>query len=106
MLNSESNNQPDSESQATALRRADGADFIRAARDYVRGVLSADGEALGTPTIARQKEGLREWARSLGLLLAKTLILPARNAVDRSMIFSAKANVFSRSPAFSLQQSR
>lgn len=64
-------------SETTALRRADGADLVVAAFDYLRGSLPPDGTASGTPTVARQKESLREWARSLGLLLSPA-DLPAK----------------------------
>ena len=57
-------------SETTALCRADGADLVIAALAYLRGSLSPDGAAFGTPTVARQKGSLREWARSLGLLLS------------------------------------
>ena len=57
-------------SETSALRRADGADLVVAAFAHLRGGLPPDGAASGTPTVARQKEGLREWARSLGLLLS------------------------------------
>ncbi|MEN9676372.1 MAG: hypothetical protein RIS76_2268 [Verrucomicrobiota bacterium] len=63
--------------KAAALSRADGPDLVRSAFDHVRGGLPADGAASGTPTVARQKENLREWARSLGLLLSPA-DLPAR----------------------------
>jgi hypothetical protein len=51
-------------------------DFIRASLDHLRGIPPARGETLGTPTVARQKENLREWARSLGLLLDPEAIVP------------------------------
>ena len=57
-------------SETSALHRADGADLVVAAFAHLRGSLSPDSAALGTPSLARQKEGLREWARSLGLLLS------------------------------------
>ena len=55
--------------EAAALRRADGADLVGAALAHLRGSPSPDGAASGTPALARQTEGLREWARGLGLLL-------------------------------------
>ncbi len=64
-------------SETAAHRRADGPDLVRAALDHLRGSVSSDGTALGTPSGARQKEGLREWARSLGLLLSPS-DLPAK----------------------------
>lgn len=51
-------------------RGADGADLVRAALDFLRGVPSPSGEASWPPTLARQKEDLRQWAGSLGLLLS------------------------------------
>ena len=53
-------------------RGADGADLVFAALDFLRGGLSSDRSASRTPTLARQKEMLREWADSLGLLLSLT----------------------------------
>ena len=67
--------QPDP-GETAALRRADGSDLIGAALDHLRGGLSADGTAHGTPTVARQKESLRGWARSLGLLLSLSELPP------------------------------
>lgn len=61
--------QPDP-GEAAALRRADGADLVGAALDHLRRGLPSTGAAHGTPTLARQKESLREWARGLGLLLS------------------------------------
>jgi Serine/Threonine/Tyrosine Kinase found in polyvalent proteins len=57
--------------ETLAHRRADGADLVRAALDYIRGGLSTDSGASGTdiPTSARQKADLREWAAGVGLLL-------------------------------------
>jgi hypothetical protein len=67
--------QPDP-GKAAALRRADGADLVGAALDHLRGLPSSGGGASGTPTLARQTEGLREWARDLGLLLNPDRVLP------------------------------
>ena len=50
-------------------RRADGEDLVLAALDHLRGSLPANGSPSGTPTLARQKEDLRQWAGRLGLLL-------------------------------------
>ena len=58
-----------SSGEAPALSRADGADLVVAALSHLRGGLSSDVPAHGAPTLARQKESLREWARGLGLLL-------------------------------------
>ena len=62
--------------KAAALSRADGPDLVRSAFDYLRGVPPAGGGSSGTPSIARQKESLREWARSLGLLLKADQFVP------------------------------
>lgn len=62
--------------EAAALRRADGADLVGAALDYLRGLPASGGGPSGTPALARQTEGLREWARSLGLLLNPDRIVP------------------------------
>lgn len=62
--------------EAAALRRADGADLVGAAFDYLRGLSASGGSPSGTPALARQTEGLREWARSLGLLLNPDRIVP------------------------------
>ena len=50
-------------------RGADGPDLVFAALTHLRGSLPADHGASRTPTIARQKTDLREWAAGLGLLL-------------------------------------
>jgi hypothetical protein len=63
-------------SETAALRRADGADLVGAALDHLRGLSPSGGISPGAPTVARQKEGLREWARSLGLLLNPEQIVP------------------------------
>ena len=55
---------------------ADGPDLIRAALDHLRGVRTSGGSSSGTPTIARQKKDLREWAAGLGLLLSPDAIIP------------------------------
>ncbi len=51
-------------------RGADGADLVRAALDFLRGIQPSGGEVSGPPSLARQKENLRQWADSLGLLLS------------------------------------
>jgi hypothetical protein len=50
-------------------RGTDGADLILAAFDFVRGFSQAGGSSSGPPTLACQKENLRQWADRLGLLL-------------------------------------
>jgi hypothetical protein len=62
--------------ESIALSRADGADLVVAALDHLRGISPPSGIASGTPAVAWQKEGLREWARGLGLLLNADLIIP------------------------------
>jgi hypothetical protein len=62
--------------EAAAHPRADGAHLIFAALDHLRGGLSADGSSSGSPSLARQKENLREWARGLGLLLSQSDLPP------------------------------
>jgi hypothetical protein len=63
-------------SKTVALSRADGPDLVRTALDFLRRSLPSDVSTPGTPTIARQKADLVEWAKSLGLLLT-TNRLPA-----------------------------
>ena len=57
-------------------RGTDGADLIVAALDFLRGVHETGGISSGPPTLARQKEDLRQWADRLGLLLNSELITP------------------------------
>ncbi len=61
----------------TDQRGADGTDLIVAALDFLRGSLSGNFQTSGSPTLARQKENLRQWAGRLGLLLSP-FDLPAR----------------------------
>ena len=56
--------------ETSALSRVDGADLVITAFRHIGGGLPSDGAARGAPTLARQKESLREWARSVGLLLS------------------------------------
>lgn len=60
---------PPAAREAPAHSRADAAHLVLAALDHLRGGLSGDGGSSGPPSLARQKKSLREWARSLGLLL-------------------------------------
>ncbi len=64
---------PDSSQSAAsdpiAHERADGPDLILAALHHLRGIRPAGGGISGPPSLTRQKEGLREWAGRLGLLL-------------------------------------
>ena len=62
--------------ETVALSRADGADLVVAALDHLRGFSPSGGDPSGTPSVARQKEGLREWARDVGLLLNPDQIIP------------------------------
>jgi hypothetical protein len=50
-------------------RGTHGADLVLAALDFLRGIHETGGIPSGSPTLARQKENLREWADRLGLLL-------------------------------------
>ena len=58
-------------------RGTHGADLVLAALDFLRGGVSADVGTCGSPTLARQKEDLRQWADRLGLLLSSS-DLPAK----------------------------
>jgi len=60
---------PPAAREAPAHSRADGAHLVLAALDHLRGISPPDVDTLGLPSLTRQKESLREWARSLGLLL-------------------------------------
>jgi len=70
-MSGESQPQPESGRQAAPVPGADGRDLVCAALDLLRGIPPAGGEPSGSPTVARQKENLREWARGLGLLLER-----------------------------------
>jgi hypothetical protein len=61
--------QPESDREAAPDQGAAQPDFVRAALNHLRRSLPADGSASGTPTVARQKTDLCEWAGGLGLLL-------------------------------------
>lgn len=50
-------------------RGTDGGDIVLAALDFLRGGVPVDVGTCGPPTLARQKEDLRQWADRLGLLL-------------------------------------
>jgi len=77
---SESQRQSMPDRQISPVFGAGGPDFIRASLDHLRGIPPAGGETSGTPTVARQKENLRKWARSLGLLLDPNAIIPSTRA--------------------------
>lgn len=68
-MSSEGQPDKDTERSPANQRGADGEDLILAALDHLRGVHEAGGSPSGPPTLARQKEDLREWADRLGLLL-------------------------------------
>jgi hypothetical protein len=55
--------------QAVAHFRADGADLIVSARDFIGGVLPAGIDSSGPPSLSRQEASLRRWAHDVGLLL-------------------------------------
>lgn len=57
-------------------RGEDGKDLILAALDFLRGVSETGGSPFGSPTLASQKENLRQWADRLGLLLDSEIITP------------------------------
>jgi hypothetical protein len=67
-----------SASQALGLSGTAGPHLILQALNYVRGGSSPDGGAYATPTLARQKTALRQWAEGLGLLLDPDVIIPRR----------------------------
>ena len=74
---------------------SDGGDRIASAADYLRGILSAGGEALGKTPFARMEEGLRQWARDLGALLDPAQILPRlRRGGQEHDVFDEGPRVF------------
>ena len=92
VIASESQRQPMPDRQTSPVFGAGKPDFIRASLDHLRGIPPAGGETLGTPPVARQKESLREWARSLGLLLDPDAIVPSTRAaarISQSFLFTA-----------------
>lgn len=76
LMTNEQSGQPRSDRQAAPQPGTARRDFVRAALDHLRGIPPASGEALGAPAVARQKEDLCEWARSLDLLLDPDIIVP------------------------------
>ena len=68
--------QTTSSRQAAPLIGAGRPDLILPALNHLRGIQPAGGETFGTPTVARQKENLSEWARGLGLQLNADSIIP------------------------------
>lgn len=69
-------NQPKQQDQASHFRSGNERDLVVEALSHLRGILPAGGGASGTPSLARQKEGLAQWARGLGLLLNADEIAP------------------------------
>ncbi len=75
--NENQNREPGSAAREALLHAATaGADLILAALAHLRGIPSPGGEPPWPPSLARQKESLHEWARSLALLLSAADILP------------------------------
>jgi hypothetical protein len=62
--------------ETSAHSRADGAHLIIEALRYLGGIPPSGGSPSGPPALARQKNDLREWAGSLGLLLDSARIVP------------------------------
>ncbi len=56
-------------SSSTHHGRADGTYLVGSALAFLRASIPRDGDSSGSPTLARQKDDLRQWAGSLGLLL-------------------------------------
>jgi hypothetical protein len=75
-MTSESQPEPAPGRQAAPVPGAGEGDLVRAALDHLRGIQPSGGEAPGSPTVARQKESLREWAGRLGLLLDPEVTIP------------------------------
>lgn len=76
LMNDDTDQPRDASGAPTPLFRGDGADLVGAALDYLRGLSDGGGGPSGTPTLARQKVGLVEWARGLGLELNGADLLP------------------------------
>ncbi|OYV06133.1 MAG: hypothetical protein CFE26_07925 [Verrucomicrobiales bacterium VVV1] len=68
-MSSESEPSPANSSPPADQRGTDAADLVLAALDHLRGVHETGGSSFGPPTLACQKENLRQWADRLGLLL-------------------------------------
>ena len=75
-MSSDAPEPPPAAREAPAHSRADGAHLVLTALDHLRGGVSANGGASGPPSLARQKESLRQWARGLGLLLSQSDLPP------------------------------
>lgn len=69
-MSSESETSSASSSPSAHQCGTDGEDLVLAALGIVRGSVSPDRSPSGSPSLARQKESLREWADRLGLLLS------------------------------------
>ena len=76
LMNDDTDQPRDDSGASTPQPRGDGADLVGAALDFLRRGVSADRGPSGTPTLARQKVGLVEWARGLGLELNEADLLP------------------------------
>lgn len=76
LMNDDTDQPRDDSGASTPQPRGDGADLVGAALGYLRRGVSADRGPSGTPTLARQKVGLVEWARGLGLELNEADLLP------------------------------
>ena len=76
LMNDDAKPPRDASGAPTPLPRGDGADLVGSALDFLRGLSDVGGGPSGTPTLARQKVGLVEWARGLGLELNGADLLP------------------------------
>jgi len=75
-MSDESSSRPGAPHPPVDHTGADGRDLIREAFDYGGGILSSSGATHWKITLARQKESLREWAGSVGLLLKAADYVP------------------------------
>jgi hypothetical protein len=64
------------EDNTTAHQRADGADRIQCATDFILASLSSDSPAFGPSRYSRQETALHQWAESVGLLLDTETTFP------------------------------
>lgn len=84
---SEPSKQSESARQTAPVTGADGPDFVLAALGHLRRSPPPDGGASGTPTVARQKADLCEWAKGLGLLLTpdRLPVIPQRGGQEHDL---------------------
>lgn len=75
-MNDDADKPRDLSGAPTPQSRGDGKDLVGEALDFLRRGLSADRGTSGTPTLARQKTDLCQWAESHGRLLTGD-VLPA-----------------------------